>query len=226
MSEGRPDGEGSTPEVAAVGPAALPGATPAAAPLSLGREVARKAIHLSSVAVPIAYAAGLPRAVVTAALVLLLVGALVVELARATSRRAGAFFERTTGTLLRAHERKQLSGATWLLVAFLGSVLLLDRDLAVAAMCAVALGDAAAAIVGRWLGRRRIGSRKSVEGSLACLVAVYLGVRVIADLGPAESIVAALCATAAEWPEGPVDDNLRMATAAGAGILLWRLAFS
>ena len=214
------------PGVATAGLAAAADAVPHVAPLSLRHELARKAIHVASVAVPVAYAAGLPRAVVAGALLLLLVAALLVELARATSARAGALFTRATGALLRAHEHRRISGATWLLAAFLGSALAFPRDVAVAAMCSVALGDAAAAIVGRWIGRRRLGAHKSLEGSAACLAVVYLAARAVAGLGIAESLVAALAATLAEWPEGPLDDNVRMAGATGAGILLWRLAFS
>lgn len=229
--EGEPREARPAPSAGGGLPAPAPGAAgpvevAAAPPLSLGREVARKAIHLSSVAVPVAYAMGLPRAVVAGVLVILLVAALLVELLRTTSRRAGDLFSRFTGTLLRAHERHEVSGATWLLAAFLGSVLAFERDVAVAAMCAVALGDAAAAVIGRWLGRRRLGARKSLEGSAACLAIVYLAARTIADLGVAESLVAAWCATLAELPERPFDDNLRMAAATGAGILLWRMAFS
>ena len=216
----------ATPDVAAAGPAASPADLAQVPPLSLGRELARKAIHISSVAVPIAYAAGLRGTVVAGALAALLAAALVVEVARTRSTRAGAMFTRATGTLLRAHEHRRISGATWLLAAFLGSTLLFPRDVAVAAMCSVALGDAAAAIVGRWIGRRRLGARKSLEGSVACLAVVYLAARTVAGLGVAESLVGALCATLAEWPEGPLDDNVRMAGATGAGILLWRLAFS
>ena len=214
------------PEVAATGPAAPADAVAHVPPLSLRHELARKAIHVSSVAVPVAYAAGLPRAVVAGVLLVLLVAALLVELARARSARAGALFTRATGALLRAHEQRRISGATWLLAAFLGSALAFPRDVAIAAMCSVALGDAAAAVVGRWLGRRRLGARKSLEGSAACLAVVYLAARAVAGLGVGESVLAALCATLAEWPEGPLDDNVRMAGATGAGILLWRMAFS
>ena len=202
---------------------------PAVAPLTLRRELARKALHLTSVVVPLAYAAGLVTRRPLAALVLLLFGvALAVELGRARSERVRARFARATGALLRAHEHHRWAGATWLLGAFALSLLLFPRAVAVAAMWAVSVGDASAAVVGRTLGRHRLlaGSTKTLEGSVACAVATFVGASLVARLGPGASVVAALAAAAAEAPSRPLDDNVRVALAVGGGILLWRMAFS
>jgi len=132
------------------------GAAPPAGPLTLGRELARKALHVSSATVPIAYAAGAPRVVILALLVALAVVAAAVEVARGRSERARERFLRATGRLLRAHEHHRLSGATWLLASFVIAAALYPRRVAVAAMWGVAVGDASAAIVGRLAARRRL----------------------------------------------------------------------
>src|SRR5688572_31714334 len=117
--------------------------------LSLRREVARKGLHLLSMAVPVSYAAGLSRPLVSWILAFALAAALAVEVARYRSARARTLFHSRFGSLLREHERHGASGATWLVVALLVAAVFFPRDVAIAAMCAVALGDAAAAIIGR-----------------------------------------------------------------------------
>ena len=196
--------------------------------LTLRRELARKALHVTSAAVPVAYAAGLPRAGLLAGLLALLAIALVVEGARARSERARAHFTRAAGPLLRAHEHHRWAGATWLLAAFALAVGLYPAPVAVAATWAVALGDASAAIVGRWIGRHRLSPRfaKTLEGSAACAAVTFAGALWVARLPLGASVVAVVAAALAEAPTRPLDDNVRVVLAVGAGILLWRMAFS
>jgi dolichol kinase len=195
-------------------------------PDTLRHELARKAIHLASAVVPVSYALGLPRET----LLLLLGGALAIALTVELMRRhlpsARAAFERRVGVLLREHERGRWSGATWMAIAYLLSVALFPRAVAVAAMLAVALGDAAAAIVGRWSGARaaaRTGAatgRKTWAGSIACAVATALGALLVARLGPGTALACGLAAALAERPDVPIDDNVRVALAAGGGAQL------
>lgn len=152
--------------------------------------------------------------------------ALIVEIARSRSPAVRTHFVRRTGVLLRAHEHDRIAGATWLLLAFLAALLLLPRDVAIAATWAAAVGDASAGIVGRALGRIRIGAAKTLEGSVACFLASLAGAFFVAQLPIGASIAGALGATAAEHPAIGMDDNVRIVAGASAGILLWRLAFS
>jgi dolichol kinase len=204
----------------------VPNADPPKRPaLTLHREIARKGLHLLSAPVPIAYALGVSRTVVTIALALALAVALGVEVARARHEKTRTVFDARLGRLLRVHEVERLSGATWLVIALLTATLLFPRDIAVAAMVAVAVGDAAAAIVGRALARpAREG--KSIAGSLACFVASAVMAWSIAHFTWPEALVAGIIAAVAERPSRPLDDNLRIVLAVGCGILLWRMGFS
>lgn len=201
---------------------------PADVPLALRHELARKALHLTSAAVPVVYASGLIARRWLAALVLLLLGvALAVELGRARSERLREHFTRATGALLRTHEHHRWSGATWLLAAFAAAILLFPSAVAVAAMWAVSIGDAGAAIVGRSVGRLRVAALgKTLEGSVACAALTFVGARFVARLDVGACVVAAIAAALAEAPRRPLDDNVRVALAVGGGILLWRMAFS
>lgn len=193
--------------------------------LSLRREVARKGLHLLSAAVPISYAAGLSRLVVIAALGVALIVAIAVEIARLRSERARMVFQSRLGVLLREHERYSSSGATWLIIALLIAAAAFPRDIAIAAMGAVALGDAAAAVVGRALAGSSAGG-KSFGGSAACFAASALSARGIAGFRWPEALIVGVLAALAERPRWPMDDNLRIALAVGCGILLWRMGFS
>ena len=218
------------------GPSSPPAAGGTGAALALRHELARKTLHLGTVAVPVAYAAGMPRATLLAALLALALVALVVEMLRARHEASRAVFVRATGILLREHEHARWAGATWLLLAFLLAVAAFPRDVAIAAMVGVALGDAAGAVVGRAWSHRRAATAapavgktagKTWVGSAACLVATALGAWGIAGLGPAPALLAGTLAAAAERPRiARLDDNMRIVIAVGAGILLWRIAFS
>ena len=182
----------------------------------LRRELARKAIHLSSAAVPIALALGVERRVAVTVLGALAFTAVVVETARATLPVIALRFDALFRSLLRQHESRHVTGATWLLGSMFAAVLLLPRDIAIAATWAAAVGDAAAALVGIRFGRRRSArDGKSLEGSVACLLATLLGALLLARLGLPIAVLAAVAAAVGERLPWPRDDNIRIIAAVG-----------
>lgn len=188
---------------------------------SFRRELARKAIHLSSTTVPIALALGVERRVALLALGALALIAVTVEVARATSPAIGARFEEIFHPLLRLHESTRVTGATWLIGAMFVAVLLLPRDATIVATWAAAVGDSAAALIGMRFGRIR-SSRdgKSLEGSAACLLATMAGALLLAGTGAGMALVAAVAATVAERLPWPHDDNVRIITAVGVTMMI------
>jgi len=182
---------------------------------SIRRELTRKAIHLASAAVPIALAAGIGRRftlLVLAALTLVAIG---VESARATSSIAALRFNAIFQPLLRSHETRAITGATWLIVSLFAAVLLLPVDIAIAATWAAAVGDAVAALVGMRFGRHRSArDGKSLEGA-ACLVATLIGTVLLARLPVTLALPAALAAAGAERLPWPRDDNVRIVALVG-----------
>lgn len=191
--------------------------------LALRHELSRKAFHISSALIPVAYAMGLPRELVLWALAALIGVALVVEMARARSTRAKSMFTQAVGHMLREHEHAGLSGATWMVLSYGIAVLMFTQPVAVAAMWAVALGDASAALVGKRWGRTRPRwmKDKSLEGSAACAVAAAVGALAVAGLPPGASAVSGLAAAAAEAPGRPFDDNIRIVMAVGITVTVW-----
>jgi dolichol kinase len=184
----------------------------------LRRELGRKAIHVASVAVPL-FVWVAPRGVALAALAAVVLAALAVEWMRRRVRWARYHFLRRTRTLLRAHERDEPAGATWMAAAYLVAAAALPRPLAVTAMLYNGLGDAAAALVGRRWGRHRIRGGKSWEGFAAALgVNLAVGL-LVPGIAPAAALAGAAAAAALEFAPLPLDDNLR--TTLGGGAALW-----
>ena len=188
------------------------------------RELARKAIHVSSTAVPLLVWL-LPRSVAIALLVPVAVLALTIDLARHRIRPFRYHFLRRTRTMLRPHERRGLAGATWMAIAYAAATVLFPKPVAVAAMLFNGLGDAVAALVGKRWGRHRTAWGKSWEGfaaGLATDLAVGVGVWMLAPdvVSLPAALLGATIAAAVELAPLPLDDNVRVTLAGGAGIML------
>lgn len=185
------------------------------------RELSRKLIHLATVAVPL-FVWWAPRPLAVVLLGLLAALAIAIELARTHSRWARYRFLRLTRGLLRHHERSGLSGATYMVVAFFLATLIFPRTIAVAAMLYNGLGDTAAALVGRKLGRHRTRWGKSWEGAAAALLTNLAIGLLLPGLAPAAVVIGAVAGAAMEFAPLPLDDNLRITL--GAGLALWLVA--
>lgn len=185
------------------------------------REVGRKGLHLTSAVVPALLGLGIDRGLLIAVLAALAAGALGVEAARRRSRVVASRFDALFAPLLRSHEHHRVTGATWLLLSFLAAVVLLPRDIAIAALWAAAVGDAAAALVGIPFGYHRgAGAGKSLEGSIACAVTTAVGALFVAGLAPWIAVVAGIVAALAERTSWPHDDNARIVATVGTAAWL------
>jgi dolichol kinase len=192
-------------------------------------EARRKAIHLASLILPLALLTeGLPwprgRSEWRWLLLVLVLGALAVDVVRVHDRRVGHLFRTIFGGMLREHERGSLLGSTYLLIAALLAVEIFPQTIAAAALGFTVLGDALAGLVGRGWGRPRFFG-KSIEGALAglaaCLAwAAYLGWT--GRLPWAVLLTGALVASLVEFLPIPLDDNLGVTLFAGYAMrLLW-----
>jgi dolichol kinase len=192
---------------------------------AITQEAARKAIHLTSAAVPLGLALGVARIIIVVALAALFALALIVEIGRRSSVATASRFMRLFAPLLREHETHSVTGATWLLGAMLAAVAILPRDAAIAASWAVAVGDASAALIGIRFGRHRAReSGKSLEGSAACAITTALGALLLAHLSLTESSMLGVVAALAERATWPADDNARIVMLVGASAWLWSVA--
>ena len=143
-------------------------------------ELFRKSIHLFSLSIPIVYYFITTEA---AALILgvLAVSALIIDLGRYLHPETGKIFYKIFGFLLREHEldhnKKNLNGATYVLISALISVLIFPKVIFISAFSILIISDSLAALIGRKFGKRKFLS-KSFEGTLtffvsACIVILF-----------------------------------------------------
>ena len=189
------------------------------------RELARKAFHLSSSSLPL-LAWVLPRPWAQALLVGLAAVGVGVDVARLRVRPVRYLFLRRTRTMLRTHERHGLAGATYMAVAYATAIVLFPTPVAVTGMLYNALGDGAAALVGKRFGRHRTSWGKSWEGfAAAATVCLAVGL-VMPGITLPGAVLGALAAATLEFLPLPLDDNLRVTLGGGAAAWAGMLAGS
>ena len=143
-------------------------------------ELFRKLIHLTSLSIPIVYYF---ISTESAAIILAVLAgvALIIDLARYFHPEIGKIFYKIFGFLLREHEvdhkKKNLNGATYVLISALISVLIFPKPIFISAFTILIISDSLAALIGRKFGRRKFLS-KSFEGTLtffisACVVILF-----------------------------------------------------
>jgi dolichol kinase len=193
--------------------------------ISFGAELGRKALHLGALVVPLGMAwLGKPQALYVVIPTALL--AVAADVLRGTWAPADRLVRRLFGGLMRASEqpgpgRIVLNGSTCVLVAAALAGLLFPLRLAVPALVLALVADAAAALVGRALGRTRWpGTARTVEGSVAFALAGVAVTAVSLAFFPALTwtvgLAGTLAAALAEVPSRPLNDNIRIPLVAAA----------
>ncbi|MGE5398768.1 MAG: diacylglycerol/polyprenol kinase family protein [Ignavibacteriales bacterium] len=139
-------------------------------------ELVRKTIHLFSLSIPIVYYY-VTRQAAIAVLLPLTLFSLVLDLGRYFNPRLGKVFYLIFGFMLRDHEmdskKKNLNGATYVLISALICVLLLPKVFFLTAFSVLILSDSSAALIGRKFGKHKFLS-KSLEGTMAFFVSACL----------------------------------------------------
>lgn len=187
------------------------------AEISFLSELWRKGVHLVSLVIPASYAIsgidkwGMLSFAVPAFLLMLAMD--FVRLRRMWLWRE--FGKKFLGGLLRQHEDKGgLTGASYILLSVCLVVLFFDKWIAIAAMSFIIVGDVFAALIGRTFGRIRIG-RKTVEGSLGCLLGTVIVAFVTPNVPLQVGLLGAVTATIVEAFSLNVDDNITVPLASG-----------
>ncbi|GJM45244.1 MAG: hypothetical protein DHS20C21_20860 [Gemmatimonadota bacterium] len=182
-------------------------------------EAPRKAIHLAAISIPL----GLLYIPLTAGrrtLMIIAAALLIADLAKIHQPRLRSYFIQFFGSMIRRHERSEITGSTYLVVSALVVSYLFDPPVAAAALVFLIIGDTLAAMVGMAWGRTPIFG-KTLEGFLAGWISSFLAAwALVPSLGPIQLAIAAFVASVVEILPIPVDDNFRIPLVAGL-VLEW-----
>ncbi|MGB2770146.1 MAG: diacylglycerol/polyprenol kinase family protein [Candidatus Zixiibacteriota bacterium] len=193
--------------------------------ISFYNEFRRKAIHLFALTIPIGYFL-LPKTPSLLILSPFVAGAIMIDIVRLRKLPLHGFLNRLLGPILRDHEEEDFVGASYILSASFLSILLFHKSVAMAAISFIILGDIAAALIGRRFGKTKIpwsltkvnpfgNDRKSLEGSLSCLLMCLVVAMVIPQLPLWIGIIGAVTATVAEGISLPINDNFSVPLLSG-----------
>ncbi len=180
------------------------------------KETLRKSIHLSSMVIPLTYRYILHnnRTLMFRIVLVLCILAIIIELIRLERPTVKRIFHKLFGLLLRSHERKDFTGATYMMVSSVLCVAFLSPTICFCSMAFLSIGDTFAAIIGMPFGKRKIaGTKKSLEGGIACFTSTFIFG--LFFLPPFIALAGALATTLSEISNIPVDDNIRIPLIAG-----------
>jgi len=189
--------------------------------LDLSREVQRKSLHILTSIIPLAYYFYEPvtREQIIVLCVFLTSGFLFVDLLRFFSGVIRSYFFRIFSRLLRHPEfNRNLTGATYLFIGLSLAVILFPREVAVPAMLFITLADPFAALAGKTMPLKIIGT-KSVGGFVAFFLVATVCVLVVTEFG-LPGVVVAFIAAVVEFMPLKLNDNVTIPLVAGYSFLL------
>lgn len=193
-------------------------------PIGFAKEVWRKVTHMGALIIPAGYSIlSLEQSTMLVIMTPLAVLMTVIDISRLRGWPLwGGVVRWFMNPMLRGHEVDgDFSGATYILWSVVATVALFPRDIAVAALAFIVVGDTLAALIGRKFGRHRFG-RKSLEGSLACLAGTMLVACVTPGLPLSVTAVGAVAAALTEAFSMRIDDNVSVPLVSGLTMVLFQ----
>lgn len=199
---------------------------------TLRREAARKAIHLTGLALPAIYVVT-PRRPAVIILAALATTSVAIDYVRHRHAPTASVFNGLFDPVLRVHERdreaRNLTAVSWFFISAALSAALFPKYITIASVTMSLPADAASALVGTAWGRHRFLGKggKSIEGSVAFFIAAVLVMIAMPKIDGSfgEYLIgaaAALVGTVAELVSvRRVDDNLTVPL--GMAVCLWAL---
>ena len=184
-------------------------------------EYIRKIIHLFSLIIPFGYLYLITdKYVMVQILIVLNIIFLFFDITRHRIVWIQSIFKYFFNDMLRGHEQRgHLTGATWVIIGSLISILIFTKYVAVIALIFMSLGDTAAGLIGQKFGRHKVGN-KTWEGFLAGLIICFIVAINFPFLPLKISLVGALVAMIMELLPIPLDDNFKIPLGSGAIMMM------
>ena len=184
-------------------------------------EYIRKIIHLFSLIIPFGYLYLITdKYVMVQILIVLNIIFLFFDITRHRIVWIQSIFKYFFNDMLRGHEQRgHLTGATWVIIGSLISILIFTKYVAVIALIFMSLGDTAAGLIGQKFGKHKVGT-KTWEGFLAGLIICIIIAINFPFLPLKISLVGALVAMIMELLPIPLDDNFKIPLGSGAIMMM------
>lgn len=186
-------------------------------------ELLRKGIHLCSLSMPIIYYFITKELAINILLVMTII-AVVLDVGRYFIPSVGKLFYKIFGFMLREHEKdekkKNLNGATYVLLSALICVLIFPKVIFITAFAILIISDMTAALIGRKYGKHPL-FKKSLEGTIAFFISACIVVLFTPKINylPLEYLIGFIAAFIGAFVEniswGFADDNLSIPLAVG-----------
>lgn len=191
--------------------------------ISFIQEVWRKATHMGALIIPGAYQLlGLTKHQMLAVMVPAFLLMVLIDVSRLRNWGFWRSFARPlVSPMIRSHEEAgDFTGAFYILGSTCLTIALFSKPVAIAALAFIIVGDTFAALIGRKFGRHKFG-RKSVEGSLGCLLGTVIVALLTPHLPLSVGLFGAVVATVAEAVSFKIDDNVSVPLASGLAMTLF-----
>lgn len=197
------------------------------------QELLRKAVHLTSLLIPVLYIP-MSKPLALKILIPIAIVALLGDVLRHFVAPAQTIVKKYFGAMMREHELDEnrfiLNGATYVLFAACVSIILFPKIIAITAFTVLIISDLSAALIGRKFGNHSFFD-KSLEGTLAFIISAILIVFIIGMnagapwtffvAGAAGGIAGGIIEAAAIKLK--LDDNFAIPLTVGS--LMWALDF-
>lgn len=184
-------------------------------------EYKRKLIHLFNLAIPFSYLYVFPEKWVFVKLLSILMFLFIIfDILRHKVAWVKSLFTLFINSMLRSHEQEgKLTGATWVMIGAVISIILFSKPVAIIALIFMSLGDSAAGVIGQRYGKHKIWN-KSWEGFFGGLfVCIIVGMN-YSLLPMTISLSGAVAAMVMEILPIPLDDNFKIPLGAGAIMMM------
>jgi len=177
--------------------------------MTFSQELGRKAIHLASGLLPLAYWFT-PKSIFFPVIAVVAAGTVAVDYSRHRIHWVGSAFNTVFGFVLRDNENStnSLTGGSTVMIAQVVAVAIFPKPVAVASLLILSVGDSAAALAGQALGKHKIYREKTLEGTCAFVLCSSLVAFLVPGIPLYAALLAAFFASIVEVFLNAVDDNL------------------
>lgn len=184
--------------------------------LSYRGEFYRKLTHLFAFVIPGIYVfSPMSRELALSILIPISLCMIIIDIGRLRDWKLWHLLQKILSPIIRESEKRgDFTGATYILTTACFTIALFSRPVAALALAFIIVGDPASALIGRKFGRHKFKS-KSLEGSLAFLVAAILIALVMPGIPLIVKIIGAVVATITEAVSFNIDDNATVPLVSG-----------